>query len=182
MWDPRQRCDIRRVRHGLCNPSAGINGSNSEARYQYFFCDHIMYGAGNYRSSRVITVGPLFSKIDSSEWIPTTSSVPSWRACSIAPACPGIRIRYLVSGKAIRLTLLWSGESNRDERSPSSHLPKFSLRGFQVRRLPRDCHLGLVWPWWGEGWFINIRCFGGGRGAEETIIVKELNPLTIWSH
>jgi len=33
-------------------------------------------------------VGPLFSMMDSSECTPTNSSLPSWRACSMAPAWP----------------------------------------------------------------------------------------------
>lgn len=41
-----------------------------------------------YRSSKVMTVGPLFSRIDSSECMPTKSSFPSLLACSDAPACP----------------------------------------------------------------------------------------------
>jgi hypothetical protein len=35
-----------------------------------------------------MTVGPLFSMISSSEWMPTSNSLPSRRACSIAPAWP----------------------------------------------------------------------------------------------
>lgn len=62
-------------------------------RLQRFLKKRISSGSGTsqfyvYRSSKVITVGPLFSRIDSSECMPTTSSVPSWRACNIAPAWP----------------------------------------------------------------------------------------------
>jgi hypothetical protein len=44
-----------------------------------------------YRSFNVITVGPLFSMIASSECTPTRSSVPNWRACNMAPAWPVLR-------------------------------------------------------------------------------------------
>lgn len=49
------------------------------------------------RSVKDMTVGPLFSKMSSSECIPTNSSFPSLRAWSIAPAWPGAVVKHTKS-------------------------------------------------------------------------------------
>lgn len=76
---------------------------------------------GSYRSCRFITVGPLFSRMDSSEWTPTISSSPSWRACSMAPAWPKLGVRCQISLLGLPNTGTWQrrfrAETEEEEKA-----------------------------------------------------------------
>jgi hypothetical protein len=62
-------------------------------------------------------VGPLFSRMASSECTPTSSSSPSWRACSMAPAWPvkcGEHVRGAVLFRSDKHTVVGEVEAAVD--------------------------------------------------------------------
>lgn len=89
----------------------------------------------SYRSSRVMTVGPLFSRMASSEWMPTRSSFPNCRACNMAPACPIFGINGFNRKDMGKVQLTYHGE-----KSPSIHQPRSYRRGFLVLVLQAGSH------------------------------------------
>jgi hypothetical protein len=92
MGNPGQRRYIRSMWDRFGDPATSVDSSNAVNGLSANQQKPRGKDRTN-RSCKVITVGPLFFRISSSECTPTSNSFPSCLACSMAPACPiGCRI------------------------------------------------------------------------------------------
>lgn len=130
-------------------------------------------GSCAHRSSRRITVGPLFSRMASSECTPTNSSLPSCRACSMAPAWPVLYCkRYICRMRKSA----YRGEQSRNSHRPICAAPKLQrlLEGPRATvprwesTLPMFRQLfAWAWAWRARTRALCLRCivtWGSWRG------------------
>lgn len=88
--NPRQVGHVRGMGNALSSPATGIDGCDTNKGALHVSVLLLNVGSRDraHRSSNDMTVGPLFSRIAWSEWMPTTRALPRRRAWSMAPAWP----------------------------------------------------------------------------------------------